>query len=168
MSDNKRIISNEYSWQKKSFVTNLCFLFRIYATSLISIIFTAIFLGKAVNADIIADRKAGFKENAASMKVIAAAFGSRDYDSIINEVKNISSWAQKIPNHFPKGSDTGETKARAEIWFDFDDFETRAKSNQTAAEELIAAVVSRDQSAMITSLKNLGSSCKFCHTNYKN
>lgn len=155
--------------QKKiqCFVNSLVFSFRVFATALISIIFTTIFAGVAVNADIITDRKAGFKKNAASMKIMAAALSKADYDAIINEAKSISAWAQKIPSQFPEGSDIGETKARAEIWFDFDDFETHAKSNQTAAEELITAVKSRDQSAIMAGLKNLGSSCKACHINYK-
>ena len=149
------------------FVNNLSFLFKVFPPVLIGIIFTTIFAGVAVNADIITDRKAGFKENAASMKIMAAALSKADYDAIINEAKSISAWAQKIPSQFPEGSDIGETKARAEIWFDFDDFETHAKSNQAAAKKLITAVKSRDQSAIMAGLKNLGSSCKACHINYK-
>ena len=149
------------------FFNRLIFLYGVCATKLIGIIFTAIFLGTTANADIITDRKAGFKENAVSMKVIAAALGSRDYETMINEAKTISAWAQKIPSHFPEGSDRGETKARAEIWFDFDDFETHANLNKIAADALIAAVESRDQGAMMDGLKNLGGSCKACHSNYK-
>ena len=149
------------------FLNSLIFSYTICATALISIIFTAIFIGTTVNADIINDRIAGFKENRASMKVIAAALGKGDYDTIINQAKGISAWAQKIPSHFPEGSDIGETKARAEIWFDFDDFEAHAKSNQSAAEALIAAVESRDQDTIMASFKNLGGTCKACHTNYK-
>ena len=75
------------------------------------------------NADIIADRKAGFKRNADSMKAIAAAIGSGDYQTVISRGEGIASWASKIPSYFPEGSDSGDTKARAEIWFEFDAFE---------------------------------------------
>ena len=53
------------------------------------------------NADIIADRKAGFKGNADSMKAIAAAIGSGDYQTVINRAEGIASWANTIPSYFP-------------------------------------------------------------------
>ena len=89
------------------------------------------------NADIIADRKAGFKRNADSMKAIAAAIGGGDYQTVINRADRIASWASKIPNYFPEGSDSGDTKARAEIWFEFDAFKAKAKANETAALPLL-------------------------------
>ena len=69
--------------QKKiqCFINSLVFSFRVFATALISIIFTTIFAGVAVNADIITDRKAGFKKNAASMKIMASDF---DNEGVFN------------------------------------------------------------------------------------
>jgi cytochrome c556 len=119
------------------------------------------------NADIIADRKAGFKGNADSMKAIAAAIGSGDYQTVINRAEGIASWANTIPSYFPEGSDSGDTKARAEIWFEFDAFKAKAKANETAAQTLVTAAKSGDQGAMMAGLKNLGASCKSCHSNFK-
>ncbi len=59
---------------------------------------------EAATADIVADRKAGFKANATSMKAIAAAIGSGNYLTVINQAETISRWAQKIPSYFPEGS----------------------------------------------------------------
>ena len=123
-------------------------------------------LGTA-NADIIADRKAGFKGNADSMKAIAAAIGSGDYQTVINLAEGIASWANTIPSYFPEGSDSGDTKARAEIWFEFDAFKAKAKANETAARTLVTAAKSGDQGAMMSGLKNLGASCKSCHSSFK-
>ena len=123
-------------------------------------------LGTA-NADIIADRKAGFKRNADSMKAIAAAIGSGDYQTVISRAEGIASWASKIPSYFPEGSDSGDTKARAEIWFEFDAFKAKAKANETAAQTLVTAAKSGDQGAMTAGLKNLGASCKSCHSDFK-
>jgi cytochrome c556 len=80
------------------------------------------------NADIITDRKAGFKGNADSMKAIAAAIGGGDYQTVISRAEGIASWASKIPSYFPEGSDSGDTKARAEIWFEFDALKPRPRS----------------------------------------
>ena len=127
------------------------------------------FLGfnMAATADVIFDRKAGFKANAVSMKAIAAAIGGGDYKTVINQAATISSWAQKIPNYFPEGSGSGNTKARAEIWVNFDDFTALSKANQTAANRLLTAAKSGDSGAMMEGLKYLGSSCKACHKLYK-
>jgi cytochrome c556 len=137
---------------------------RICATLVVCLIATG--FGSA-NADIIADRKAGFKRNADSMKVIAAAIRGGDYQTVINRTDGIASWASKIPSYFPEGSDSGDTKARAEIWFEFDAFKAKAKANETAALTLVTAAKSGDQGAMMAGLKNLGASCKSCHSIFK-
>ena len=54
---------------------------RVFATIVVCLVTTG--FGTA-NADIIADRKAGFKRNADSMKAIAAAIRSGDYQSVIS------------------------------------------------------------------------------------
>ena len=121
----------------------------------------------SVNADVVSQRKAGFKANAASMKAIASAIGGRDYQTVINHAKTISNWAQKIPGYFPEGSGFGDTKARAEIWTNFDDFTALSKANELAANRLVTAAKSGDPGAMMNSLKNMGGSCKACHRSYK-
>ena len=137
---------------------------RICATLVVCLIATG--FGTA-NADIIADRKAGFKRNADSMKAIAAAIGGGDYQTVINRADGIVSWASKIPSYYPEGSDSGDTKARAEIWVEFDVFKAKAKANETAAQTLVTAAKSGDQDAMMAGLKNLGASCKSCHSDFK-
>ena len=86
---------------------------------------------------------------------------------MINQAKTISSWAQKIPGYFPEGSRFGDTKARTEIWANFDDFTALSKANETAANKLVTAAKSGDPGAMMASLENLGSSCKACHRSHE-
>lgn len=117
----------------------------------------------AVTADVIFDRKAGFKANVASMKAIATAIGGGDYQTVIKEAETISRWAQKIPNYFPEGSGSGDTKARTEIWVNFDDFTALSEANQTAANRLVIAAKSNNPGATMKGLKSLGSSCNACH-----
>ena len=119
---------------------------RVCATIVVCLVATG---AGTANADIIADRKAGFKGNADSMKAIAAAIGSGDYQTVISRAEGIASWASKIPSYFPEGSDSGDTKARAEIWFEFNAF----KANETAAQTPVTAAKSGDQGAMMAGLK---------------
>ena len=128
-----------------------------------------VFFGFSIsaNADVVSQRKAGFKTNAASMKAIASAIGDGDYQTVINQAKTISSWAHKIPGYFPEGSRFGDTKARAEIWANFDDFTALSKANETRANRLVKAAKSGDLGAMMAGLINLLSSCKACHRSYK-
>ncbi|MFZ9135438.1 MAG: cytochrome c, partial [Candidatus Puniceispirillaceae bacterium] len=63
--------------------------------------------------------------------------------------------------------DGGDTKARAEIWFNFDTFTARAKANETAATALVNAAQTGDPAAMMAGLKTLGASCKACHSDFK-
>jgi cytochrome c556 len=101
------------------------------------------------------------------MKAIAAAIGGGDFATVINQAESISGWAQKIPSYFPEDSGSGDTKARAEIWVNFDDFTALSKANETAADGLVIAAKSGDPGAMMAGLKNLGGSCKACHKSYK-
>ena len=113
----------------------------------------------SAHADVFSQRKAGFETNAASMRAIASAIGDGYYQTVINQANTISSWADKIPGYFPEGSGFGDTKARAEMWTNFDDFTALSKANETAANKLVTAATSGDPGAMMASLKNLGSSC---------
>ena len=121
----------------------------------------------SANADVVSERRAGFRANAASMKAIATAIGREDYQTVVNQAKTISKWAQKIASYFPEGSGFGDTKARAEIWANFDNFTALSRVNETAANNLAIAAESGDPGAMMAGLKNLGSSCKACHKTYK-
>ncbi len=118
-------------------------------------------------ADVIAERKANFKANAAAMKAINAALGGGDFDTVITQATTIADWARVMPDYFPENSDSGDTKARADIWMDFDGFKSRASANEQAALTLISTAKIGDVSATIGALKALGGTCKSCHDNFK-
>ena len=132
------------------------------------VIFSSLISNPVVaQADVIAERKANFKANAAAMKAINAALGGGDFDTVITQTTIIADWARVMPNYFPENSDTGDTKARADIWMDFDDFKNRASANEKAALTLISTAKTGDVSATIGALKVLGGTCKSCHDNFK-
>ena len=125
-------------------------------------------LSTIADADVITDRRAGFRTNVTSMKNIAAAIGEGDYQTIINQAETIASWAEKIPTYFPEASKRGDTNAGPNIWANFDNFTALAKANENAANKLVRAAKSGDPEAIMVGLENLGSSCKTCHKLYKN
>ena len=132
------------------------------------VIFSSMISSSVVaQADVIAERKANFKANAAAMKAINAALGGGDFDTVITQATTIADWARVMPDYFPENSDMGDTKARAEIWMDFDGFTSRASANEKSALTLISTAKTGDVSATIGALKQLGGTCKSCHDNFK-
>ena len=132
------------------------------------VIFSGIICGPFVaQADVIAERKANFKANAAAMKAINAALGGGDFETAVTHAATIADWARAMPNYFPENSDSGDTKARADIWMDFDGFKNRASANEQAALTLIGTAKTGDVSASIGALRTLGGTCKSCHDNFK-
>ena len=126
-----------------------------------------IFSPFVTQADVIAERKANFKANAAAMKAINSVLGGGKFDTVITQTTSIEDWARVMPDYFPENSDSGNTKARADIWMDFDGFKSLASANEQAALTLIGTAKTGDVSATIGALKALGGTCKSCHDNFK-
>ena len=131
----------------------------------VSVIFFA--LTGIAQADVISDRKAGFKGNVAAMKKIQAAIGRGDLAAVREGALEIADWSSRMIDYFPEGSDTGDTKARAEIWFNFDDFTARAGNAENATLALASLAEAGHQDQLMDGLKNLGGTCKACHSSYK-
>ena len=128
--------------------------------------FLMAFSGSAI-ADPIADRKENFRQNVKSLKLIQPAIAASDMDTINAEAKRIAAWASVMPEYFPEGSDMGETKARPEIWENWDDFLTKAKANHDAASTLADIAAAGDMDAIPMAFKALSDTCGACHKLYK-
>jgi cytochrome c556 len=107
------------------------------------------------------------KGNSANAKAIKAAVESKDYATVEVKAKDIMATADKIPSLFPKGSTTGKTKAKPEIWEKSEDFGKAAKNLSKAAGELAAAAKSGDDAAVGTKVKALGDACGACHKQFR-
>ena len=119
-------------------------------------------------ADVISERKAGFKGNVADLKKIQGAIGTGDLTAVADAAMSIADWSARMIEYFPEGSDAGNTNARAEIWLDFDDFTNRAKNAETAALELANLAMDGNTDMLMDGLKTLSGTCKACHASYKN
>ena len=98
------------------------FTLRLRLVTELAIFSVLIFSSLMPKADVIAERKANFKASAEAMRAINAALGGSNFDAVISQAITIADWARVMPDHFPKKSDTGDTKARADIWMNFDGF----------------------------------------------
>ncbi|MEJ2694839.1 MAG: cytochrome c [Candidatus Thiodiazotropha sp.] len=68
---------------------------------------------------------------------------------------------------FPPDSDQGESDARPDIWFDFEDFSQKLADLRDASQALRKAVASGDKAAIGDALGKTGKRCKACHKSYK-
>ena len=128
------------------------------------------FLTLAVSSQAFAQadkRQALMKNNSAAAKAIKAAVEAKDYATVEAKAKDIMGNADKIVSLFPKGSDTGKTKAKPEIWEKPDDFAKNAKNLSKAAGELASAAKAGNDAEVGVKVKALGDVCGACHKQFR-
>ena len=75
----------------------------------------------------------------------------------------------KLPlEGFVPGSDTGETKAKPEIWLDMDDFKAKLEKMQQEVAKLAEVAKAGDLNSSKAQLGEAGKACKACHDKYRN
>lgn len=120
------------------------------------------------SADVIAERKANFRNNNESMKAIQAAIGDGEAATVGEKARLIAEWSARMVDYFPEGSGKGKTDARPEIWLEFDKFTSLAKNAEAAALELASLAESGATAQdLAAGLGKLGGTCKACHQNFK-
>ena len=131
---------------------------------LFSVILGTIFT-VSVQAGVVEDRKANFKNNVTILKAIKGQIQAGNFDSIAAGGQRIADWASQMPDFFPQGSESkGALKA---IWMDFDDFRAKAEANRQAALKLQAAAGTADAGKIMAAVQGLSGTCKSCHQSYK-
>jgi cytochrome c556 len=118
-------------------------------------------------ADVIEKRQKLMKGQSAAAKAIKGAVESKDYSTVETKAKDLMGSADKIVEHFPKGSTKGKTKATAAIWEKSDDFSANAKNLNKAAGELAAAAKSGDAGAVDAKVKAVSGACGSCHKAFR-
>ena len=140
---------------------------KILASALFGFVLLAISAQFFAQADVIEKRQAAMKNNSADAKAIKAAVESKDYATVETKAKDIMGTADKIVSLFPKGSTTGKTKAKADIWEKSDDFGKAAKNLSKAAGELASAAKAKDDAEVGVKVKALGDACGACHKAFR-
>lgn len=118
-------------------------------------------------ADVNEKRQKLMKSQSAAAKEIKAAVESKNYATVEAKAKDIMGTADQIPGAFPKGSTTGKTKAKAEIWEKNADFVKEAKALSKSASELAAAAKAGNDAEVGVKLKALGDACSSCHQAFR-
>lgn len=130
----------------------------------ITLIFSSQVYGQA---DAIEKRQKLMKGQSAAAKAIKGAVEEKDYATVEAKAKDLMNSANQIPDLFPKGSDKGKTKAKAEIWEKSAEFNKDAKALNKAASELAAAAKSKDDAAIAVKVKAIGETCSTCHKEFR-
>ena len=136
----------------------------------------ALFLGIAVSqaqmkvgsGDVIADRQRLMKLNGANAGDLNNKLKAGNIEAMAVNAETIAINAQHIPSLFPKGSLSDKSKAKADIWEKWSEFEANAKNLQTKAEELRDAARAKDQPKVEAMMKDFGrTTCGACHTAFR-
>ena len=100
----------------------------------------------------------------------AMAKGDRPYDAAaFARHAEIVAFMSKLPlEGFVPGSDTGETKAKPEIWLDMDDFKAKLEKMQAEVAKLAEVAKAGDLNTSKAQLGEAGKACKACHDKYRN
>jgi len=118
-------------------------------------------------ADAIGERQKLMKRQNADAKAIKSAVDAKDFATVETKAKDLIGTSEKIVGLFPKGSDTGKTRAKPEIWQKPDDFAKYAKSLGKAADELAAAAKAGNEADVNVKVKALGAVCSSCHKEFR-
>lgn len=121
--------------------------------------------------DSIKYRRSGMYLVGANFGPLAAmAQGKRPYDKdAAIKHANIVAFVSKLPMEaFVPGTDTGDTKAKPEIWQDPEDFKAKMdKMNQETA-KLAQVAQAGDFEALKAQVGETGKTCKSCHDKFRN
>lgn len=120
--------------------------------------------------DAIKYRKAAFTLMAAhNLRLGAMAQGRVPFDAkTATENAEIVADMAKLPwAAFVDGSDSGDTKAKSEIWKDNAKFKDYAGKLQAESVKLVAAAKSGNQDAFKTAFGATAGTCKTCHDDFR-
>lgn len=132
----------------------------------LAVAFTS-FSSNDVSADNHADRNAAMKSLGGAMKALGGAVAGGDAAAAQAAAAKISATAAEVPDLF-KGGKPGDSRAKAEIWTNFDDFTANANALKAAADavaaDAAAGKLGSDPKAVVG---KIGATCGACHKAYR-
>jgi cytochrome c556 len=121
--------------------------------------------------DAIKYRQSALFVNGQSFGALAAmAQGKSPYDAAAAaRHAAIVDFMIKLPwSAFSPGTETGNTKAKPEIWLEMEDFKAKAEKAQAEAAKLAEVAKSGDFNALKAQVGETGKACKACHDKFRN
>jgi cytochrome c556 len=96
--------------------------------------------------------------------------GSPNWQTIRSNAQSLTQLISELPTWFPVGSgpESGEkTRAKAEIWAKFPDFQEKARLAHAASLDLLSASAGGDVALVASNTHNLGLRCASCHEEFR-
>jgi cytochrome c556 len=140
---------------------------KLLAGAFFGVLTLAVSTQAFAQADVNEKRQQLMKSQGAAAKAIKGAVETKDYATVEAKAKDIMGTADKIVSAFPKGSTTGKTKAKPEIWEKPDEFSKDAKNLSKAASELASAAKAGNAADVDVKVKALGEACNSCHKQFR-
>ncbi len=117
--------------------------------------------------DDIKKRKGIMKSNNKAGKAIKAAVKEGDFATVEQNAKKIVANAGNLVALFPEGSTAKNSRAKAEIWQEWDDFKAKVNDLKDAAGKLANAANAKDSEQVQVQNKAVGAACSGCHKRYR-
>ncbi len=117
--------------------------------------------------DDIKERKALMKSNSKANKAIKGAVKEGDFATIEENAKKLVANADNMVALFPEGSTAKKSRAKAEIWQEWDDFKAKVNDIKDAARQLANAANAKDSEQVQVQNKAIGKACGSCHKRYR-
>ena len=141
-------------------------------TSAAAVLLSVGFLGNLSLADsegIIKYRKNVMKTNAGHMGAIMDILKNHLplETHVVDHARSINQNSKMILSMFPKGSDSGDTKAKTLIWKNWSKFETVSKAFVRESAKLVKVAESGDMKAFAKQVRATGKTCGGCHKHFK-
>ena len=147
-------------------------------TAISTLIGASLLAGAAsvAHAQVAADRAVKYRQSA--LTVMAASFGGlnafakgerqRDANALMLNATIVDSMAKVAFNGFLKDTPQSPgTKAKPEIWKEYDKFQAAAKALQDATPKLVEAAKSGNKDTIAAAAGGVGKACKECHDAYQ-
>ena len=146
----------------KKYVLSAC----LMATALVGFGSTAPALAEETNPSIV-HRQAIYSIAGGHLTALKGILMLGGQGDMTYHAESIKSAFEHMGNAYPAGSDKGETKAKAEIWSNMDDFKAKGKDTYGATLALVEASKSGDKKATAAAFKKVAGTCKACHKEYR-
>ncbi|MDP2601721.1 MAG: cytochrome c [Deltaproteobacteria bacterium] len=130
--------------------------------------------GLFAQEDVLKKRKDFMTARYDELKAIKRAVEEKDYATISLRAKDIMGAMDKAVNHFPKGSFSEKSRAKAEIWEKWDQFSKIPLKVKDVASALANAAGAKDEAGVQAQFKALGpespfrsGACYECHKDFR-
>ena len=86
---------------------------------------------------------------------------------VVGHARAMQAASLMLDDIFPPGSDVGDSRAKPEIWQQWDKFKAAIKAYQDASVILVQAAESGDMGAVGAAMDGVGKSCGGCHKPFR-